>query len=262
MSGFREKLEHHLAELAKGGATSRSESSGRVAVLLSGGVDSSVVASAAVAVLGGRAQAITLRSEFLSNHDLFWVRAVVRHLGLPHRLETIRLLDDAEIQANENDRCYRCKLLVCGAARRMLPGVLLLDGAHAGDDPQRPGRRALQELGVRSPLAECGFAKSLVRALAAEYGLPNADRPANSCLATRLDRGRVIQREDLARVARLEEVLLEEGFRDVRARLSGQKVIIEISQESEKLLECSHHRIMETIKGLGLNLTGYTRRHA
>jgi ATP-utilizing enzymes of the PP-loop superfamily len=232
----------------------------RVAVLLSGGVDSAVVAACAFAALGERAVAVTLRSEFTSGYDFDWAERIAAHIGIPHLLERVRLLDDPGILAHESDRCLRCKRMLCAQARQLAPGALLLDGTNADDDPARPGRRALREFHVRSPLEECGLGKEHVRELAEKLALPNAHRPSNSCLATRLVAGRVIRRENLARVARVEEVLREEGFEDVRARLDDLKMILEIPFGSDALLEKSHARIMETIKGLGLILAGYVYR--
>ncbi|WP_155887629.1 asparagine synthase-related protein [Paucidesulfovibrio longus] len=232
----------------------------RVAVLLSGGVDSAVVAACAFAALGGRAVAVTLRSEFTSGCDAEWAARIAAHIGIAHLFGRVRLLDDPGILAHESDRCLRCKRILCAQARQLAPDALLLDGTNADDDPARPGRRALREYHVRSPLEECGLGKHHVRELAENLGLPNANRPSNSCLATRLIAGRVIRREDLARVARVEEVLREEGFEDVRARLDDLKMILEIPFGSEPLLEKAHARIMQTIKGLGLTLAGYVYR--
>lgn len=251
MSQLREDLERLVAQLA---------GKGEVAVLLSGGMDSSVVAAAAVSALGGRARAVTVRSEFVAGHDLEWATRIAEHLGIRHAFVAVRALDDPGIRAHERDRCYRCKKLMCRAAADVAGEALLLDGTNADDDESRPGLRALREFGVCSPLKQGGFSRTKVEALALEYALPVLHRPSNSCLATRLEWGRPIRREDLARVARMEEVLRETGFKDVRARIAGGKLTVEIPEGTERLLEAGHSRIMETAKGLGLALAGYAHR--
>ena len=52
------------------------------------------------------------------------------------------------------------------------------------DDMQayRPGIKAVEELGVKSPLREAGFTKEEVRTLAGEYGVSVARRPSTPCL--------------------------------------------------------------------------------
>lgn len=254
MSVHCEKLEAHLKAL------SADAPEVRVCVLLSGGVDSSVVAAAALAALPGRVRALTVRSEFMAAHDAQWALRIAEHLRLPHRTLAVRLLADPGIRAHENDRCYRCKSAICRAAHAAEPEALLLDGTNVNDDPHRPGRRALREQGVLSPLEACGLGKAEVCELAEEYGLPNAHRPSNSCLATRLPPGRPILAEDLAKVSRLEDVLREAGFDDVRARLGERKVVVEIPRGSEALLETAHAGLMRTVVGLGLQFAGYAYR--
>ncbi|MGE4290974.1 MAG: asparagine synthase-related protein [Desulfovibrio sp.] len=251
MSGYRKRLETYFQ---------KNHLERKLVVLLSGGVDSAVVACAAQEVRGRDACALTLRSEFFSGHDVDCAVTVTEKLGLEHHLVRIRLLDDPGIRAQEKDRCYRCKRIICATARDAAGEAEILDGTNADDDPDRPGRRALREFDVCSPLAECGLTKAQTRVIAREYGLPNADRPSNSCLATRLPWGKAIRCEDLARVARLEEVLRDQGFTDVRARLDDPLVIVEIPAGSERLLEQAHSTIMRTITGLGLTLVGYTHR--
>ena len=57
------------------------------------------------------------------------------------------------------------------------------------------GRRAIQELGIRSPLKEAMFTKAEVRDLSSALGLPTWDKPSFACLASRFPYGEEITPE-------------------------------------------------------------------
>jgi uncharacterized protein len=120
-------------------------------------------------------------------------------------------LDNPNIVANPPDRCYHCKfsrfeeLLAVARAEEL---AHLVHGENADDaDDYRPGSRAAQELGVRAPLREAGLTKADVRALSRERGLPNWNKPANACLASRFPYGTPLSAGGLARVEAAEEAL-------------------------------------------------------
>ncbi len=81
-------------------------------------------------------------------------------------------------------RCYRCKKYLFRRALAQMPvAVTLCDGSHVDDQPaRRPGMRALAELGIVSPLRECGWDKALIRASARKAGLKSWQQPARACL--------------------------------------------------------------------------------
>ena len=141
--------------------------------------------------------------------------------------------------ANTENRCYYCKHALF---TRLLEAAhadgfpLVLDGCNASDDAaDRPGMRALRELGVRSPLRECGVTKADIRRLSKEAGLPVWNKPSYACLATRIPAGTAITAEDLARVSRGESVLMERGFSDFRLRLRGADGLLQVREEQMSL---------------------------
>ncbi|HSG80759.1 MAG TPA: TIGR00268 family protein, partial [Gemmatimonadota bacterium] len=98
-------------------------------------------------------------------------------------------------------------------------GATILDGTIADDVADwRPGRRAAEERGVRSPLADLGFTKADVRAAAAHYGIASRDKPASPCLASRIPYGTEITREVLHMVEQAEALLRSLGFHELRVR--------------------------------------------
>ena len=194
----------------------------RVAAAFSGGVDSAVLLWAAK-TYGQQVRAYCVRSPFQPVFELEDAKELADSLNVTLTVLEADPLLSPEIAVNGPERCYLCKHLILStilrAARR--DGFeLVLDGSNASDDPaQRPGMRALEELGVRSPLRECGLDKQAVRQLAQKAGLKVWNKPAYACLATRVPTGTPITREDLSRVERAEHTLAGLGFSDFRVRL-------------------------------------------
>lgn len=194
----------------------------RAAVAFSGGVDSSVLLWAAK-TYGQQVRAYCVRSPFQPAFELEDAKQLADGLNVMLTVLEADPLAAPEVAANGPDRCYLCKqqilsVILRAARRDGLP--LVLDGSNASDDPaQRPGMRAAEELGVRSPLRECGLDKQAVRQLAQKAGLPVWRKPAYACLATRVPTGTPITREDLSRVERAETALAGLGFSDFRVRL-------------------------------------------
>jgi uncharacterized protein len=205
---------------------------GSCVVAYSGGVDSSVVLAVAQQELGDRALAVIGRSATYARSELEQALAQARRLGLEPRIVATAELSDPRFADNPSNRCYFCKgeLYVRLAALARAEGyAAVLDGTNADDRADhRPGRRAADEHAVLSPLAELGFTKADVRALAARLDLPSADKPAMPCLSSRFPYGSRITAEQLAQVEAGEAWLRERGFRDVRLRHHGTVARLEL----------------------------------
>lgn len=198
----------------------------------SGGVDSTLLVAVAAAVLGNRVLAVTATSETYPEREYREATELAARFGVRHLTVVSEELDLPGFAENPVDRCYHCKKelfgKLCGiAAREGLPAVV--DGSNRDDrGDYRPGRRALAELGVRSPLEEAGFTKDDVRALSRELGLPTWDKPAFACLSSRFPYGTAITREKVSQVGRAEESLRELGLRVLRVRHHGDVARIEV----------------------------------
>jgi uncharacterized protein len=139
------------------------------------------------------------------------------------------------IATNPPLRCLYCKrhlFRLLWERARELGFTVLVDGTNA-DDPgdHRPGLVALRELGVRSPLMEAGLTKAEVRAASRDLDLPTWNRPAFSCLLTRLPHDTPVRESDLRRIERSEVALMELGFQSVRVRHHGDVARIELAPE-------------------------------
>lgn len=199
------------------------------AVAYSGGVDSALTLWAASTALGEAALGVTVRSEFVCGAERQRAERIAAFLakaaGARVAVRDISVLGHTRLRHNPQDRCYLCKQLVLAEVRavaleRLGPEVRLMEGTNADDDPARPGRRAVAEAGALSPLAACGIDKQAVRELARSIGLPNADDPSNSCLATRVPTGAELSFARLTAIEGLEREARELGLSDLRARLA------------------------------------------
>jgi uncharacterized protein len=201
-------------------------------VAYSGGADSALVAWAAHAALGERALAVTACSESLSPAEAEGARELARQIGIPHLEISYSELAIPGYADNSPERCYLCKgelfrRLAALATERGLAAVL--DGSNADDlGDWRPGRRAAEELAVRSPLVELGWDKTAVRAALKQLGLPVWDKPSSPCLSSRVPYGEPITREKLEAIGRAEAALKALGFRELRVRHHGSVARVEL----------------------------------
>ena len=203
------------------------------ALAFSGGVDSAFLLWAGLRA-GADLRPCFVKTPFQPQFELEDSRRLCARLGVALTVIELDVLDDPAVSSNPPDRCYHCKRrlfshLIDWAAGTELP--LVLDGTNASDDAgDRPGMRALEELGVRSPLRECGLTKERIRALSREAGLFTWNKPSYACLATRIPAGRAITRSDLERAETGEALLSGLGFRDFRLRLSPDGCRLQVAQ--------------------------------
>ena len=194
----------------------------KAALAFSGGTDSAYLLYAARSA-GAEVGAYYLSTPFQPAFEGEDARRLAKELGVTLREVSLDILAVPQVAANPSDRCYYCKknmftALMSAAAEDGFPVVM--DGTNASDDASdRPGMRAIAELGVLSPLRLCGITKEEVRRRSREAGLFTWDKPAYACLATRIPAGTPITGEDLRRVEAGESALFALGFRDFRLRL-------------------------------------------
>ncbi|MFZ1022679.1 MAG: ATP-dependent sacrificial sulfur transferase LarE [Thermoplasmata archaeon] len=215
---------------------------GPALVALSGGVDSSLVASLAYEALGPQAIAVTLVGPAVSEPERSRALRVAQSIGISHELVEADPLASDSYRENTANRCYFCRVTETAALLRLgaIRGVQqYLDGVHLDDlGADRPGLRAMQEAGFDHPLVWAGWRKSEVRRLAQLRQLPNWDQPSDACLASRVRHGMPITAELLRKIERAENHVLGRGFRRVRVRVDAQSARIEVdADEVTRLLE-------------------------
>lgn len=241
-----------------------------IAVAFSGGVDSAFLLKAAHDRLGDRVIAVTVSSPLLSPDESEDAASYAASERIRHVTLRVDPFANGRLIANAPDRCYICKLdlfraITAFAAAEGIPHVA--EGSHADDSADdRPGMRALAELGILSPLREAGLTKDEIRRAARERGVPAWDRPANPCLATRIPTGTPITRERLETIDRAERFLRGLGLADVRVRHHGDIARIEVPRDRMALFldPDAAARIAAGLKSLGfrhiaLDIEGYRR---
>lgn len=199
MANLREKLLFVIKTL---------QGCGRVLLAYSGGVDSNLLACLAHEVLGENALAVTVCSPVFSERERGDAARFASQIGISHLMVDFDVFAVEGFAQNPPDRCYHCKKALLQklqtiAVEREIPYVI--EASNVDDESDyRPGLRAIEELGILSPLRKAGLTKREIRELSASFGLPSADKPSLACLATRFPYGETLTPESLRRVERAE----------------------------------------------------------
>lgn len=204
-----------------------------VTVAVSGGVDSAVLLYLAKQY-ADRIYACFVKSELQPEFELRDAFAVCGFLDIPLKVIDVSVLSENEIISNPKDRCYYCKKKIfseiCSFSKSN--NSLVIEGTNADDDiDDRPGFKAINELGVLSPLRLCGITKKDVREIASSAGIPVSQKPSYACLATRIPTGTKITKDILSITDRAESRLFEMGFSDFRVRYDNGNALLELTKE-------------------------------
>ena len=243
-------------------------SMGRVAVAFSGGVDSAFLLKSAYDVLGENAIAFLGSGPIFPEHETLFAREFAKGIGVLLVEIDVAVHEAETFAANPPNRCYGCKRAIFEQVikKAELHGIsVVIEGGHLDDETDyRPGKIALQELGVTSPLADAGFTKAEIRAASKELGLPSFDRPSLACLASRFPYGTRITIRRLQQVAQVEQALRDLGFAQVRARYHQDVARIEAPPDAlEKMMDAQvRKQVIAACKMAGfayaaLDLEGY-----
>ena len=219
--------EVRLAEILRGYAP--------LGIAFSGGADSTALAVFASRVLNtGDVILIHAETPLAPGRESQLVRETAKRYSIPLKTVFIDVLSDPAIRANDSMRCYHCKKRIMGSALDELRSAgfrYLCDGANTDDfSDWRPGMKASAELGVRHPFIEAGLGKRRIRLIARRLEIGNWMMPASACAASRFPCGLPLEKTEIDRVMKAEQLLKEQfSVRDVRVRhLAGNIASIEV----------------------------------
>ena len=213
---------------------------GPALVAFSGGLDSSFLLWRAALINPGKILALTLDSLFMSPADRLDLSLVLENLrakgiDFQHKVLTFDSLSWPEVSENSPQRCYFCKKKLAAIWKKeaLASGLeLVFEGGQKDDEKaHRPGKRAILEEGLKSPLAEASFTKEDIRKAGERFGLWGFERPSQACLASRVPFGEHLSAELLNKIYQTEEILIAHGFKGARARSAGSMLRLELLPE-------------------------------
>jgi uncharacterized protein len=238
----------------------------KVTLAFSGGVDSTLLLYLIKHETNASLRAVTVKTPYIPEWELTEAVEICRETDTEH---TIIRLDIPQILINNPvDRCYICKkqlfARIIDEASKQGSGIIV-DGTNSDDTGlHRPGLRALEELKVMSPLKESGFTKKEIRELLRKYRPEMAEKPAYSCLMTRLPYNTRITREVLEIIEKGEQYIHSLGFSGTRLRMHGDIARIETSLDNfpKIITESVRKSITEKLSSMGIryitiDLEGY-----
>jgi uncharacterized protein len=240
----------------------------RVAVACSGGVDSTLLLKVTCDVLGHENTiAVFADTPMLPSGESASARDVVDFIGSQLLTVSLNPLVWPEFTANPLERCYICKKKIYQTFLDKLTGLdftVLMDGTNLDDlSDFRPGLKALEELEIKTPLAEAGLTKKEIRSLSRNMNLPNWNKHSSSCLATRVATDQHINKKKLDLISECENVLHGFGFMGCRVRISDDSAMIEVLEDDigQFTQDATRQAILKKFNDSGLekvlfNLTG------
>ncbi len=225
-------------------------------VAFSGGADSSLLLAAAKDALGDNVLALTWQSEVTPDAEIKSAMALATQLGASQQILSESFLANKDAAANMDDRCYFCRARmyeVIKKAVKNIDGAVVMEGVNTDDlKDYRPGLKAAAEVGIVHPLVDAGLSKNDIREIAKKIGLPNWNKEAAPCLASRVAYGQRITTERLNRVDAAETIIRNMGFHNVRVRLIDDiHARIEVSAKEVPDARARQMEISGLLCGLG-----------
>lgn len=241
-----------------------------VVVAYSGGVDSAVLGKLAQ-LYAQKAYLVTGDSLTVPPGELDDAKKVAAEIGLPHLVIKTDEMVNKNFTKNPTDRCYYCKSELSKVLKKAAEeknANLIVEGTNYSDisgNDHRPGYRAVNERGIRSPLAEVKITKAEIRLLAHDWNLSIADKPSMACLSSRFPYGDEITDEKLIQVGEAECYLKDTfGIHVLRVRNHNGVARIEVSPDEREIFFDTEvmDAVYKKFKSLGftyvtLDLLGY-----
>lgn len=231
----------------------------KVVVAFSGGLDSTVLLKIA-SRSASKVLPVIVKSTLQPVADIKNAIEYLTKNKMKYELLGINPLEHPKIIDNNPRRCYFCKKLIFQTIiqeTKKYNYETIVEGSNVTDlSDYRPGLDALKELGIQSPYLKLNITKDEIIKVAHLLKLEVKDKPASTCLATRIPYGNQLSEEKLNRIDIAENIIRSTyPVFNLRVRDHGDLARIEVSKqdmnyffERDKVEE-----IVEKLKKLGFN---------
>ncbi len=238
----------------------------KVAVAFSGGTDSTFLLRVAKDILKDNVIALTINSPYQKNLEIENAKNIAKKIKVTHIIINLKLSDLDKSVKNDRNRCYYCKKVIFSKIKNIAEKRkinYILDASNTDDlKDYRPGRKALEELEVLSPLIDANLNKTDIRNLSKKLKLETWDKPSDSCLASRLPYGHIITAKKLEMIKKAEQIIQSIGIIQTRVRLHEDIARIEVDKKEIPRILKNSKKITNHFKIIGfdyitLDLQGY-----
>lgn len=226
-----------------------------VIIAFSGGVDSTFLLKVAHDILGSNAIGMTVSTPYIAAWEIADAQRIAQEIGAKHEIISLPMLES--IQDNPLNRCYLCKHALFShllALSKQKDIFQIAEGSNVDDTYEnRPGRVALKELSIKTPLLDVGLTKFEIRELSKALGLSTWDKPSYACLLTRFPHDKPLSFQAMEKVAMAEAWMIDKGYRCIRVRFDEGLIRLEMPRKDKlRLLQDSEYdAIVAYLKRLG-----------
>jgi len=230
-----------------------------IIIAYSGGVDSSYLAYITHQELQNKMLAVLAVSPSLSSNEKNRAVNFVKRYSIPYKIIETNELDDINYFKNDENRCYYCKNALfegCKNIKEKLGWKHVAYGFNFDDVSDfRPGQIAADKFKILRPLHQMQMTKEDIRLQSEILGLDESYRPAQPCLASRLNYGTPVTSKNLFIVDSMESYLHTLGFTECRARFDGDTLRIEVPQEKieQIIIKSIREKIIEKALSIGVS---------
>ena len=227
-----------------------------LALAYSGGTDSTLLLKFCKDFLNDDFEVFIAKSPIHSSYELKTAIKILEDWNIKYQIINTNEISNMNFLRNLENRCYICKKLMFSEAISQLKNSKILhiiEGTNLTDlKYHRPGYKALKELNIKSPFVEAGFTQDDIDYFSRYYNLPTKNKASNACLATRFPTNIPISLDILKKVEKIEDFLLENSFKQFRARYHGNLIRIELDEKEQSKIFSSN--VKEPLVKLALEL--------
>ena len=199
-------------------------------IAYSGGVDSSFLLYAAASFYRTNTKTAIVHLDTMFKNDFNFALSFAQKLDVQLTIIPVQLREKTEFEFNYSNRCYFCKHIIFSAITKKfsnLDSVSIIDGTNYDDKNEfRPGRKAMKQFNIISPLEEAKLTKKEIRKLSKQFNLSIYKKESNTCLLTRFPHNFQITKNNLKRIEKMENFIRKhKNFSKLRVRYIKNNII-------------------------------------